>query len=206
MQRYQGRYRIPSARWRTWDYSQNGAYFITICTAGWEYPFGHVADGHMILSPLGQAAHDCWVAIPEHFPFVVPDAFVVMPNHVHGIIVINKTGDTGGGDETAGGETGGDAMVETQYFASLQTSSTPPPSSASSTPPAANRFGPQSGNIASIIRGYKTGVTMFARRNGIAFAWQARYHDIVIRDARAHAAIRRYIAANPRRWCADRLR
>jgi hypothetical protein len=90
MQRYRDRYRIPSARWGAWDYASSAAYFVTICTRGRVHALGQVVDGEMILSPLGHAAAACWEAIPEHFPFIAPDAFIVMPDHVHGIIVISK--------------------------------------------------------------------------------------------------------------------
>jgi len=165
MDKYQGKYRIPSARWAAWDYSSNAAYFVTICIDGRAHLFGEVVNGEMVLTPLGQAAHACWRAIPEHFPFVVLDAFVVMPNHVHGIIVIAKS-DGGVGWEP-------------------------------------NRFGPQSQNLASIVRGYKIGVTKFAREHNLPFQWQARYHDHVIRNEGEHERIRAYIIQNPKRWNED---
>ena len=126
----------------------------------------------MVLSPLGQSAHDCWTEIPTHFPFVELGEFVVMPNHTHGVVVINKT-------------------VETQNFASLQTHNH------ASLP---NKFGPQSQNLASIVRGYKIGVTKFARQNNIPFKWQPRYHDRVIRNTKEHENIRAYILTNPQNW------
>jgi len=96
MGKYQDKYRIPSARWAAWDYSSNAAYFITICTARREHCFGAVANGAMALTSVGQAALDCWLAIPAHFPFVVLDEFCVMPNHVHGILAIdNRVGGAG---------------------------------------------------------------------------------------------------------------
>jgi putative transposase len=84
-------YRYPqrkSPRLQGYDYSQSGAYFITICTYKWAHLFGHITDGMMILHPIGQAAADCWAAIPDHFDAVELDLAVVMPNHVHGIIVL----------------------------------------------------------------------------------------------------------------------
>ena len=136
----------------------------------------------MILSPLGHAAQDCWEKIPAHFPFVVLDEFVIMPNHVHGILVIDKPIEieTQNIVETHN-------IVETQNFASLR----------------GNRFGPQSQNLASIVRGYKVGVTKFARQNHLPFAWQSRYHDHVIRNTAEHERIREYIRANPQNWAKD---
>jgi putative transposase len=170
MEKFRGKYRIPSARRVTWDYGSNGAYFVTICVARRRHDFGEIAGEEMVASPLGQAAWDRWEEIPVHFPFVVLDAFVVMPNHVHGILIIAKS-----------------IGVETQNIASLR----------------ANRFGPQSQNLASIVRGYKIGVTKFARQNNLPFAWQSRYHDHVIRNTDEHERIREYIRSNPQHWVED---
>lgn len=168
MGKFKGKYRVPSARWATWDYGRNAAYFVTICIADRTHDFGQVVNGEMILTPLGQSAADCWEAIPDHFPFVVLDGFVVMPNHVHGIIIIDKPDGGGGG---GGGP---------------------------------NRFGPQSKNLASIVRGYKIGVTKYARQHNLPFKWQARYHDHVIRNAGEYERIRKYIHDNPQQWTEDR--
>jgi len=173
MEKYRGKYRIPSARWAAWDYASNAAYFITICTAQREHYFGTVVSDLMELTAVGRAALNCWNEIPAHFPFVVLDEFVVMPNHVHGILVIDKP----------------TVMVETQNFASL--------------PSAPNKFGSQSQNLASIVRGYKIGVTKYARQNDILFAWQDRYHDHVIRNEGEYQRIRQYICANPQKWGGD---
>jgi putative transposase len=184
--KFKGKYRIPSARWAAWDYGSNAAYFVTICTANRECVFGTIMNGDNILTPLGQSARDCWNEIPAHFPFVELGEFVVMPNHVHGIVIINKPDEIGGGGE------------ETQNFASLQPKKQPP------TKPQ-NQFGPQSKNLASIIRGYKIGVTKFARQNNISFSWQTRYHDHVIRNAEEYERIGHYIATNVQNWAKDKF-
>ena len=77
-----------SPRLQGYDYTQSGAYFITIRTHKWVHWFGHITDGAMVLNPMGQIAADCWAAIPDHFPGVELDAAIVMPNHIHGIIVL----------------------------------------------------------------------------------------------------------------------
>ena len=105
-----------------------------------------------------------------------------MPNHVHGVLTINKPDDV----QTQNG------IVETQNFASL-----PPPIQPG------NRFGPQSQNLASIVRGYKIGVTKYARQTNLPFAWQDRYHDHVIRNEDEYNRIRQYICENPQRWTDD---
>jgi REP element-mobilizing transposase RayT len=140
-----------------------------------------VIDGKVSLTPLGQAAWDCWNEIPEHFPFVILGEFVAMPNHVHGIVTIDKPAPT-------------KANVETQNFTSLHS----PPRFRSM-----NQFGPQSQNLASVVRGFKIGVTKYAREHHIPFAWQPRYHEHVIRNAAEHEHIRKYIIENPEKWAAD---
>lgn len=174
MDKFQNKYRIASTRLASWDYAHNAAYFITICTEQMKCDFGRLVKGEMSFSILGQAAVDCWAAIPDHFPFVELGEFVVMPNHVHGILEIRKSD-----------------PVETQYLASLH-------------PVKRNRFGPQSQNLASIIRGYKIGVTKFARSHHIPFAWQERYYDHVIRNLDEHERIRQYVLINVQKWQEDK--
>ena len=104
MKKFQNKYRIPSARLQNWDYGENGAYFITICTKNWACYFGDVetrliASVHdndndskceMQLNELGKIAHRNWEAIPNQFPYIELGNFVIMPNHMHGILIINK--------------------------------------------------------------------------------------------------------------------
>jgi putative transposase len=109
MKKFQNKYRIPSARLQNWDYGENGAYFITICIDKMECLFGDVVSNanvetrliaslqdtidekcEMQLNELGKIAHDIWEEIPNKFPFVELGNFVIMPNHMHGILIINK--------------------------------------------------------------------------------------------------------------------
>src|SRR3989338_112538 len=87
--RYKKRYRIPSSRLPTYDYTSNGYYFITICTKNRENYFGEIVDNKMQLFKIGRIAKKFWQEIPQHFPFVTLDEFGIMPNHLHGIVVIN---------------------------------------------------------------------------------------------------------------------
>ena len=84
--------RRRSIRLQGYDYRQVGAYFVTICTHNRLFLFGQVMDGEMCLNDAGQIVEKCWSEIPGHFPHMALDAFVVMPNHVHGIIVLNNVG------------------------------------------------------------------------------------------------------------------
>ncbi|MEK7441298.1 MAG: transposase, partial [Chloroflexota bacterium] len=80
-----------SIRLQNYDYTQAGAYFITICTYNREFLFGDVVNGEMMLNDYGRIVEEYWNETPTHFPNVETDAFVVMPNHIHGIIVIAKS-------------------------------------------------------------------------------------------------------------------
>ena len=82
-----------SIRLKGQDYAEPGAYFITVCTHERACLFGHVVNGEMHLNDAGEIARRCWEDIPHHFPLVELDAFVVMPNHVHGMIVILGRGE-----------------------------------------------------------------------------------------------------------------
>lgn len=143
--------------------------------------------GEMQLSDIGTQARHCWTNIPEHFPFVKLDAFVVMPNHIHGIIVIDKSDskiELNRIIETL------EPIVETQNFASLLALPK-------------NKFGPQSNNLASIIRGYKIGVTLYCKKNKNLFGWQPRFYDHIIRNDDELNRIRTYITNNPMNWTDD---
>nr|WP_235269774.1 transposase [Geoalkalibacter subterraneus] len=82
-----------SIRLQGYDYSQAGAYFVTVCTQNRECLFGDIVNGEMRLNEAGNIARQCWDDIPIHFPHVDLDEFVIMPNHIHGIVVI--TGNVG---------------------------------------------------------------------------------------------------------------
>jgi putative transposase len=151
MTKYAGKYRIESARKSNWDYGSNAPYFVTICTKNREHFFGEIVNNVMNLSEIGMAAYNCWLSIPEHFPFVELGGFIVMPDHVHGIIIINKP-----------------IIEETQNFASAQIEKKKLISLQNKNQ-IKNKFGPQSKNLGSIIRGFKIGVTLFSKNNELPF-------------------------------------
>ena len=177
IRKFQNKYRVDSVRLNDYDYSSDGFYFVTICTKDKINYFGNVVNSGLELSRIGKIAEKCWQEIPKHFPFVTLDKFVVMPNHLHGIIMIDRS----------------DKHVETQDFAPLQDNAWQP-----------NRFGPQSKNLASIIRGLKIGVTKYANEHKIEFKWQRRYYDHIIRNQKSLENIREYIINNPINWDNDR--
>ncbi|MEA1786425.1 transposase [Arenibacter sp. GZD96] len=184
MKKYNNKYRISSARASFWDYGWNAAYFVTICTQNRLYWFGDMKGRKMELSAIGNIANSCWLEIPTHFPFVELGVHIIMPNHVHGIVIINKSVDG--------------QNVETQNSASLPT----PPTELDKP---RNQFGPQSKNLASIIRGFKIGVTKNARLIHPDFQWQSRFHDHIIRDDKSFQNISNYIINNPANWKGDKF-
>ena len=98
MEKFNNKYRIPSARLKGYDYGSNGLYFVTICTKNRKFYFGKIvtaAETHnraslLHATTMGQIAQKNWAEIPKHYPFVELDEFVIMPDHIHGIIKINK--------------------------------------------------------------------------------------------------------------------
>jgi putative transposase len=87
--KFQGKYRIPSARLQHWDYANDGAYFITICTHDKIHHFGECKNGKMKLSTMGAIVQGFWYEIPKHFAHVILGEFTVMPNHIHGIVMLD---------------------------------------------------------------------------------------------------------------------
>ena len=88
---FRGRYRIPSARYVGWDYRWAGVYYVTICTRGRMICLGDVMDGQVSLSPLGQLVAEEWLKIPRHHLRVDLDEWVIMPDHMHGILIFQGT-------------------------------------------------------------------------------------------------------------------
>jgi len=135
MTKYKNKYRIDSARLRNWDYGANAQYFVTICCDDKVQYFGEIHEEKMILSEIGLIAKKCWEEIPQHFPFVVLHKYIIMPNHVHGIIEIAKSNN--GQKNQVNDESEKECNVEMQNFASL------PPIQQASRMPSINKFGPQ---------------------------------------------------------------
>ncbi len=192
MDKYQNKFRIASARAQWWDYGWNGAYFITICTANREHYFGEIVNEKMNFSQVGIIADILWHEIPNHAQFVELGDFVVMPNHIHGILILNKP-DGNGRD--------GGRDVETLHATSLPTDQ---PQSTTKNDQMSS-ISPKSNSVSTIIRSYKSAVTKHANRFGLAHAWQPRFHDHIIRDDAEYQRISNYIIANPENWGKDKF-
>jgi REP element-mobilizing transposase RayT len=198
--RFQNIYRIASARLQTWNYANPGMYFITICTKEREFYFGEIIDEQMHLSELGKIAETEWIKTVELRPDMNLELgeFVIMPNHMHGIILIGKNQ-----YNTGGGKNDGHDRRDAMHCVSTTTNEKPNDSNNENK--SVNQFGPQSKNLGSILRGYKSAVTTFARKNNIQFDWQARYHDHIIRSIEEYYRISNYIINNPANWRDDRF-
>jgi REP element-mobilizing transposase RayT len=201
LEKFQDKYRIPSARVQWWDYGSNAAYFITICTQNKIHYFGNIIDQKMEFSEIGKYAETCWYEIQNHFPFVKLGAFVVMPNHIHGIIIIDKSiSDAVETQDFASSSKNIISNVETNDFASPSNDNISPDETQDFASLQSNKFGPQSRNLASIIRGYKIGVTKSSRIIQPDFKWQPRFHDHIIRNFSEFMSITKYIESNPWNW------
>jgi REP-associated tyrosine transposase len=146
--KFKNKFRISSARLTGWDYGSNGLYYITICTKNRVHYFGDIIStqnvethnhaspqdisigtetyNHASLQPtlIGQTAHNNWLDIPNHFPFVELDDFVVMPNHLHGILYINKPDKTDWQPNKFGSQSQNLASIIRNYKGSVKTHAT----------------------------------------------------------------------------------
>ena len=172
---FRNRYRIESARMRGHDYG-NGWYFITICTRERICHFGTIHNGFMCLSDIGSIIVNEWTKTPVIRPYVQLDKWIVMPNHIHGVIHITQNGTQ-------------PVIVE-------------PPRRGGST---ATKPSWYPGCLGSIINQFKTACTKRIHAAGHSdFHWQPRFHDVIIRNAISLDRIRRYIMDNPATWTRDR--
>ncbi len=171
--------RLGSLRIRGYDYRLPGAYFVTICAHRRKCMFGDVVRGEMQLNAAGCVVQAAWFDLPRQYPGVACDVFVVMPNHVHGVLVF------------AAGETIASELALSRHIAEA-------------TQPDRNlRIAPTLGDV---VRGFKARVARAIQRSSQtpgAPVWQRNYHEHVIRDEHALNRIRQYIDDNPRNWDAD---
>ncbi len=180
-EKFKGKYRVESTRLQNRDYAANGWYFVTICTRDRTCFFGDIINSEIHHSEIGQTAQKFWADIPNHFEHTYIDSYVIMPNHVHGIVVIDRP-----------------QNVETRNFASLHQSETPTNQS--------NKFAPlKPGSLQAIIHAYKSSVTRWCKKNNQEhFAWQPRFYDHIIRADGSLDKIREYIVNNPIKWELDK--
>ena len=169
--------RRKSLRLKNHDYSNAGAYFVTVCTHRRAPMLGHIEDSAMVLSPAGQIVWDIWQKLPEHYSYLALGPFVVMPNHFHGIVHV--TGSVG-------------AIHESPLPAPAAQRSSDKSRRSMSLPLIIGR-------LKMVSAKYINGM----RNAGGQPVWQRSYHEHVIRSDESYAAIAEYIETNPQRWADD---
>jgi putative transposase len=185
--RAQGKHR-RSIRLKGYDYAQEGAYYVTIVAWQRECLFGDVVEGetpqggHVVLSKFGLVARQQWEKLPKRFPNIELGVYMIMPNHMHGIIMIANGRGTAGNLNDPDGEPSRRAPTQERFQK------------------------PVKGSIPTIVRSYKSAVSyrinLMRGTNGVP-VWQRNYHEHVIRDEKDLHNKTDYILANPLLWAQD---
>jgi putative transposase len=163
-----------------WDYSSSGIYFITICCHDRRPFFGKIDNNGIIYSQIGLIASQYWMEIPKHFPHVTMDEFIVMPNHIHVILILNNP---------FVGSCQGMTLHSKQMIQNK------------------NRFAkPIKNSVSVIINQYKSSVKRWCIQNGFNdFQWQSRFYDRICNNKDSINRIRKYIHNNPNKWIDDNV-
>ncbi|ABQ25033.1 transposase [Geotalea uraniireducens] len=185
-----------SIRLAGYDYAAPGAYFVTVCALNREFLFGHILAGDMVLNDAGRMVEKWWQGVPEHFPNVLLDAFVIMPNHFHGIVQIENVG------------AGSPCVIVNME--NVGAGSPRPILGPGGEPPDRQPQGgvtpPLRATLGQIVGYFKYQTTKQInqlRDNPGVPVWQRNYYERVIRDDEELATIREYIRFNPVKWAED---
>ncbi len=170
MQKHRKSYRLSR-----WDYRNPGYYFVTICTTNRRQYFGEIIHGKMFLNTVGGMIKCFWTTIPDHFDNVSIDIFIIMPNHIHGIIHIHR--------RDVAWQRPYDNRKNIKFL----------------------NISPKPKSLPAIIRSYKSiaSKTIHQKYPNINFTWQPRYYDHIIRNEKSLNQIRQYIKDNPAKWETD---
>ena len=198
------RHHRRSIRLKHYDYAQPGAYFVTIRIHEGDCMFGDINNGEMRRNELGEVVVACWNDLPNHYPHVELDAFVVMPNHVHGIVVLNEgtSSDVGAGLKPAPALPGRAGYKPAPTPGRAAYKPTPTGGDCAVWKPAPKRHG-----LPEIVRAFKTfSARSINKIRGTAGnpVWQRDYYEHVVRSADEWNGIREYIGQNPLKWDLDR--
>jgi putative transposase len=217
-----------SIRLKGYDYAQAGLYFITICVKNRKCLFGGIKNGELILNDAGKIAENCWLEIPQHFPNVELHEFIIMPNHIHGIIEF-----VGAKNISPDSPTHVDISPDSPTHVNISPDS-PTHVNISPDSPTHVNISPDSPThvdispvnnitdgvgvnkilflqspsktIGSVVRGFKIGVTKWFRQNTNVFdVWQRNYYDHIICDEQSYQNISNYIINNPVKWTEDKF-
>ena len=165
--------RLSSLRLDDCDYTQEGIYFVTICIKDHKSFFGRIEEGKVILNDVGKMAEKCWKEIPKHFPDTVLGTFVIMPNHIHGIICIQTHSNASVGNEKI-------RSLRPKWYGAK-------PRSLSSI-------------IRGFKIGV---TKWCRQNNHEYFAWQKSFYDHIVRNDKELEKIHEYIIFNPEKWELD---
>ena len=195
---FQNRFLIPSAR-ANWHGYSGGEYFVTICTQNHEHFFGEISSGEknepeMVLTQVGQFVEEQLQNVTRHYSYAEIPLWVVMPNHVHAIVVIGDANCRDAIHRVSAPQNVGDAINR------VSTDET-------------NDVGGVTGNrnpmlkncLGAVVRGLKARVTKFAKDNNIPFAWQTRFYDHIVRNQPEMNHIAEYIENNVAKWKLDKF-
>jgi REP element-mobilizing transposase RayT len=192
-----------SIRFRDFDYSSNGAYFVTICAQGRECLFGNICDGEMELNEVRRMVESIWQAVPHRYTNVVLDEFMIMPNHFHGIIILNdigRRGDTLCSPAFDVGLPAGDQIQNQGKHQQNQGEHKVRP------------YGTLENSLGRIMQAFKS-LTSVEYVRGVndnnwqpfpGRLWQRNYYERIIRDEAELNAARKYITENPMKWAEDK--
>ncbi len=159
-----------SIRKKGWDYASPGYYFVTMNTQAGRALFGTIVNGQVVLSEAGKIAEACWRDIPVHFPRVALDEFVIMPNHVHGILRLKGLGQPSPSPQFGKPQADSLGTVVGAYKAAVTREKN------------------------------RRGLKFQTRSAGASAIWHRNYWDVIIRDEKALSGIRNYIRFNPRNY------
>jgi REP element-mobilizing transposase RayT len=157
-----------------WDYSSSGIYFVTICCNDRQSFLGHIFNNTVLLSEIGMKANEFWSEIPKHFKHVKLDEFIIMPNHIHGLLIIDYSISEPYRDQTR-------HTYRKNHFSQ-----------------------PVKDSVSVIVNQYKSSLKRWCNQNGFDFfKWQYRFFDEIIRNDDALENSRAYIRNNPKNWKKD---
>lgn len=186
-----------SIRLKEYNYTRPGAYFVTICTEKRACLFGNISVETMQLNGYGDIIQACWNNLLQHFPFVKLDTFVIMPNHLHGIVIITER------DFNNGNAGRGEAFfsLPDKLCQNFVTKNASPLRSTTQ-----QSHGTQTGSLGAIMQNFKSvstrKINTMNNTPGVSL-WQRNYYDHIIRNEKALNIIRRYILYNPLMWAYD---
>ena len=181
-----------SIRLKGYDYTQPGAYFVTLCTWQRECLFGDVMGGEIRLNEMGRIVLHAWQDLPRHYPYLHLGAFCVMPNHVHAIMVLVEDDPGRGGSEGSAF-----SMPDQAWNDALE----------SPEQPQTRPYTPVRHGLPELVRAFKSfsarRVNILRQTPGVP-VWQRNYYEHIIRSEDEWRKIHDYILTNPARWDEDR--